>query len=53
MVQNMQYNNKCAISIEKLVGSMRLARYPRPTEVIYTQGPEFIGHEFRKSLIEE
>ena len=24
----------------------------RPTEIIYDQGSEFIGHEFRKSLIE-
>ena len=28
------------------------ARYPRPIEIMYDQGKEFIGHEFRKSLIE-
>ena len=28
-------------------------RYPRPIEIMYDQGTEFIGHEFIKSLIEE
>ena len=31
---------------------MWLSRYPRPKEIAYDQGKEFIGHEFRKSLIE-
>ena len=31
---------------------MRLSRYPRPIEITYDQGKEFIGHEFRKFLIE-
>ena len=31
---------------------MWLSRYPRPIEIAYDQGKEFIGHEFRKSLIE-
>ena len=32
---------------------MWLSRYPRPIEIRYDQGSEFIGHEFIKSLIEE
>ena len=47
------YNIKRAISIVKLVESMWLAIYPRPTEIIYTQGPEFIKHEFKKYLIKD
>ena len=35
-----------------LVETMWLSRYPRPTEIMYDQGSEFIGHEFRKFLIE-
>ena len=31
---------------------MWLSIYPRPTEITYDQVKEFIGHEFRKSLIE-
>ena len=31
---------------------MWLNIYPIPTEMAYEQGPEFIGHEFIKSLIE-
>ena len=31
---------------------MWLYRYPRPREITYDQGKEFIGHKFRKSLIE-
>ena len=27
-------------------------RHPRPIKITYDQGKEFIGHEFRKSLIE-
>ena len=33
---------------------MWLSRYPTiPIEITYYQGKEFIGHEFRKSLIED
>ena len=28
-------------------------RYPRPTEITYDQGSEFIGNKFNKSQIEE
>ena len=31
---------------------MGLSRYPRPIEITYDQGKEFIGHGFRKYLIE-
>ena len=42
-----QYEDKRAISIANLVETMWLTRYPRPTEITYDQGSEFIGHEFR------
>ena len=29
-----------------------MSRYPRPIEIMYDQGSEFISHEFRKYLIE-
>ena len=48
-----QYHNKRAISIANLVGTTWLSRYPRPMEITYDQGSEFIGHEFIKSLIEK
>ena len=35
-----------------LVETTWLSRYPRPMEIMYDQGSEFIGHEFRKSQIE-
>ena len=40
------------ISIVNLVKTTWQSRYPRPIEITYDQGKEFIGHEFRKSLIE-
>ena len=47
-----QYKDKREITIADLVETMWLSRYPRPMEITYDQGKEFIGHEFRKSLIE-
>ena len=47
-----QYNDKRVISIADFVGTMWLSRYPRPMEITYDQGSEFIVREFRKSLIE-
>ena len=35
-----------------LVETTWLSRYPQPIEITYDQGKEFIGHEFRKFLIE-
>ena len=43
-----QYNNKRAIYIANLVENTWLSRYPRPVEITYDQGSDFIGHEFRK-----
>ena len=48
-----QYDDKRAISIAKSVETKWLTRYPRPTEITYEQGSEFISNEFRKSLIEK
>ena len=47
-----KYDDKREISIAKLVETVWLARYPSPMEIMYDQVSEFIGHEFRKSLIE-
>ena len=41
-----QYDDKCVISIAKLVNITWLARYSRPIEIMYDQGLEFIGHDF-------
>ena len=49
----MQYDNKRSISIANLVENMWLTRYPIPIDILYGQGSEFIGREFRKFLIEE
>ena len=49
----MQYDDKRAISITNLVENTWLPRYPRPMEITCVQGSEFIGHEFRKYLIEK
>ena len=46
-----KYNNKGSISIEKLVQTTWMSRYPRSTEITYAQGYEFIDHEFRKYLV--
>ena len=47
-----QYEYKRAISIANLVETTWLSRYPRPIEITYDQGKEFIGYEFIKYLIE-
>ena len=49
----MQYDNKIAISIANSEETKWLTRYPREMEITYGQGSELIGHDFRKSLIEE
>ena len=46
-----RYDDKRAINIVNLVETTWLSRYPRPIEIKYDQGKEFIGHEFRKYLI--
>ena len=48
-----EYNEKRAIQIANLVGTTWLYRYPRPTEIKYDQGPEFMGHEFKKYPIKK
>ena len=47
-----QYNDKGAIYIANLVETMWLSRCPRQIEITYDQVSEFIGHDFRKTLIE-
>ena len=48
-----KYDDKRAITIENLIETTWLYRYPRPIEITNDQGKEFIVHEFRKSLIED
>ena len=48
-----QYNNKKAMTIENLVETMWMARYPWLVEITYDQRGELIGHEFKHSLIED
>ena len=47
-----RYDDNRAITTTKRVETTWLSRYPRPIKIIYDQGKEFIGHEFRTSLIE-
>ena len=47
-----QYDDKRSIYIANLVETVWLSRYPRPIEITYDQGSEFIGHKFIKYLIE-
>ena len=47
-----QYENKRVISNANLVETTWLSRYPKPIEITYDSGKEFIGHEFIKYLIE-
>ena len=46
-----QYEDKRAVSIANLVETTWVYRCPRPIEITYDQGKEFIGHNFIKSLI--
>ena len=48
-----QYDDKRAITTLNLVEYTCLNRYPRPIEIKNNQGSEFIGHEFKKFLIEK
>ena len=47
-----KYEDEKAISTANLVETTWLSTYPRPIEIMYDQGKEFISSEFRKSLIE-
>ena len=41
-----QYRNKKAMMIENLVETTWLVRYPRPVDITYDRGAEFLGHKF-------
>ena len=43
-----QYRNNKAMKIANLVETTWLVQYPRPVEIMYNQGGESLGHEFRK-----
>ena len=40
------------MTIVNLVETTWLVRYPWPVEITYDRGGEFLGHEFKNSLIE-
>ena len=44
-----QYSNMRAISTANLVETTWMSRYPRPMEIMYEEGKECIGHEFRNT----
>ena len=46
-----QYYFKRVISSVNLVETTWLTRYPRKMKIMYDQGSESIGHEFRKFII--
>ena len=46
-----QYSDKKEMTILKLVETTWLVWYTWPLEIIYDQGGELIGHEFKNSLI--
>ena len=48
-----EFKDKSSITIANIVEQQWLARYPRPTEVVYDRGSEFIGHEFKTMMEEE
>ena len=47
-----QYSNKKAMTIANFVETTGLVRYPWPVDIMYNQGGEFLGHEFKNSLME-
>ena len=47
-----EYDNKHAITITNLVETKCLTMYPWTMEITYDRVSEFIGHEFRKPLIQ-
>ena len=42
----MQYNDKKAMTISKLVETTWMVRYSWPVEITYELGGELIGHKF-------
>ena len=47
------YDKKCAINPAELLETTQLNRHPCTMVIMYDQGSEFIGHDFRKFLVEE
>ena len=48
-----QYNNKKSTTIENLVETTGLVRYSWPVEITYDWRGEFLGREFKRTLIEQ
>ena len=42
-----------SITVANVVEQEWLSRYPRPSQVIYDRGSEFIGHEFQRMIKED
>ena len=49
----MEDNNKKAMTIVNQVKTTWLVQYPWSVESTYERGREFLGHEFKNSLIEQ
>ena len=47
----MQYRGKKEMTVANLVETTCLVQYTWPVEIMYDQGGEFRGHEFKNSLI--
>ena len=47
-----KYSDKKDMTTVNLVETTWLVRYPWPVEITYDQRGEFLGHEFKKILIE-
>ena len=48
--EKMQYKDKKAMMIVKLVEFVWLVGYPCPVKIAYDQGGEFLVHEFKNSF---
>ena len=48
-----QYNNNKSMTTENLVETTWLVWYPRPVEITYDQGGEFLGHKFKSISLEQ
>ena len=47
-----QYSNKKTMTIANLLETTWLVWYPWPVEIMYDQGREFLGHDFKNGMIE-
>ena len=48
-----QLPNKRSDTVANIVETTWLTRYPRPLKCIMDRGPEFLGHDFKSSLLQD